>query len=93
MSLQDVLREIIKSQTTYKSVRLIGNNLIVVLNDGSVLNKPDSNKEDYDAILQAGTTMEIKELMGVVLTEEEEKIKATSMKQMKKTISKRTVKF
>lgn len=92
MSLQDVLRQIIKSQTTHKSVRLIGNNLIVVLNDGSVLSKSDSNKEEYDAILQANTTMEIKELMGVKLTNEED-MKTTSMKQMKKTISKRTIKF
>ncbi len=91
--LQDIIKQIINDQRLYKSVRLINGNLIVVLNDNVVLNKVEALEDDYNAVLNASTISEIKELMGISETEDKEDTKTASMKEMKKSISKRIVKF
>jgi len=58
----------------YINLKLIGDSLIVVLNDGTILNKPNASKEDYEAVKQAKS---INEMMFVISSEEvkQEKIK------------------
>jgi predicted house-cleaning noncanonical NTP pyrophosphatase (MazG superfamily) len=59
--LEDILRKIIESQTVFKSAKLVNDTLIVVLNDGQILNKKGATQEDYDAIINSKSTVEIKD--------------------------------
>ena len=49
----------------YKSVKLLNDTLIVVFKDGKILTKNDATKEDYQAVLDCKTTIEIKEKINV----------------------------
>lgn len=91
-SLEDILRKIIKEQTVYKSVRLINNCLIIVLNDGQILTKEPATIEDFNAIKDASSTIKIKEVVGME-EEKDEKSTQKTMGEMKKIIKKRMVKF
>lgn len=59
--LEDILRKIIESQTVFKSAKLVNDTLIVVLNDGQILSKKGATQEDYDAIINSKSTVEIKD--------------------------------
>lgn len=57
----NIIRKIAENQgSPYKSVKLIGDTLVVVLNDGQILTKNDATKEDYNTVIEAKTKIEIK---------------------------------
>ena len=97
--LEEILRKIINSQTVFKSAKLVNDTLIVVLNDGQILSKKGATQEDYDAIINAKSTIGIKEVVNIAKekAEDEEEIVINSGKPgigiMKKTIKSRVVKI
>jgi predicted house-cleaning noncanonical NTP pyrophosphatase (MazG superfamily) len=65
-SLKNILKQIAENQgSPYKSIKLIGNVLIVVLNDGQIITKNEATKEDYAAVLESKTKIEIKNKVSV----------------------------
>jgi predicted house-cleaning noncanonical NTP pyrophosphatase (MazG superfamily) len=55
------LKQIAENQgAPYKSIKLINDTLIVVLNDGQIITKNGATKEDYNAVLESKTKIEIK---------------------------------
>lgn len=57
----NILKKIAENQgTPYKSIKLIDDKLIVVLNDGNIITKYDATEEDYYAVLEAKTKIEIR---------------------------------
>ena len=65
-SLFNILKKVAENQgTPYKSVKLLNDTLIVVFKDGKILTKNDATKEDYQAVLDCKTTIEIKEKINV----------------------------
>lgn len=60
------LKQIAENQgSPYKSVKLINDTLIVVLNDGQVITKNRATKEDYTAVLESKTKTELKNKVSV----------------------------
>ena len=60
------LKQIAENQgCPYKSVKLINDTLIIVLNEGQILTKNNATKEDYNAIINAKSTIEIKSKLSV----------------------------
>ena len=65
-SLFNILKKVAENQgTPYRSVKLLNDTLIVVFKDGKILTKNDATKEDYQAVLDCKTTIEIKEKINV----------------------------
>ncbi len=64
--LHSILRKIAENQgSPYKNVKLIGDKLIVVLNDGQIITKNNATKEDYYAVVEAKTKIEIKNKISI----------------------------
>lgn len=60
------LKQIAENQgAPHKSIKLINDTLIVVLNDGQVLTKNKATKEDYNNVLESKTKVEIKNKISV----------------------------
>ena len=60
------LKQIAENQgSPYKNIKLIGDKLIVVLNDGQIITKNGATKEDYNAVLESKTKFEIKNKISV----------------------------
>jgi predicted house-cleaning noncanonical NTP pyrophosphatase (MazG superfamily) len=94
--LEEILRKIINSQTVFKSAKLVNNTLIVVLNDGQILSKKGATQEDYNAIINAKSTIGIKEVVNVNNEESNHYEAETTLitaSGMKKTIKSRIVKI
>lgn len=92
--LEEILRKIINSQTVFKSAKLVNDTLIVVLNDGQILSKKGATQEDYDAIINAKSTIDIKKQINVENGENDYEVESTvSYSGMKKTIKSRVVKI
>ena len=64
---------VVKTSTTtselgekpYKTVKMVNNVLTVVLNDGSILSKPDATTEDFEDVRNALDEAEIMDVMSV----------------------------
>lgn len=60
------LKKIVENQgAPYKSIKLINDTLIIVLTDGQVITKNGATKEDYNAVLDSKTKIEIKNKISV----------------------------
>jgi predicted house-cleaning noncanonical NTP pyrophosphatase (MazG superfamily) len=57
----NILKKVAQNQgPPYKSIKLIDDTLIVVLNDGQIVTKYNATEEDYYIVLEAKTKIEIK---------------------------------
>ena len=57
----NILKKVAQNQgPPYKSIKLIDDTLIVVLNDGQIVTKYNATEEDYYLVLEAKTKVEIK---------------------------------
>lgn len=62
----NILKKIAENQgSPYKSIKLIEDRLIIVLNDGEIITKHDATEEDYYAVLEAKTKIEIKNKISI----------------------------
>lgn len=94
--LEDILKKIIESQTVFKSAKLVNDTLIVVLNDGQILSKKGATQEDYNAVINSKSTVEIKNQINNDDGEEDDVNKEynlVTISEMKKAINKRVGKF
>jgi predicted house-cleaning noncanonical NTP pyrophosphatase (MazG superfamily) len=94
--LEDILRKIIESQRVFKSAKLVNDTLIVVLNDGQILSKKGATQEDYNAVINSKSTVEIKNQINNDDEEEDDVNKEynlVTIGEMKKAINKRVGKF
>ena len=86
--LHSLLRKIAQNQgSPYKSVKLINDTLIVVLNDGQIITKFGATKEDYNTVVECKTKTEIKNNIKTDAYYELDKIVNNS--EIKKTIKSR----
>jgi predicted house-cleaning noncanonical NTP pyrophosphatase (MazG superfamily) len=86
--LHSILTKIAQNQgSPYKSVKLINDTLIIVLNDGQIITKFGATKEDFNAVVECKTKTEIKNNIKTDAYHELEKIVNNS--EMKKTIKNR----
>jgi len=93
--LEDIFRKIIESQTVFKSVKLVNDTLIVVLNDGTILNKKGATKEDFDAVFNASSSTEIRNRINSEAEDDDvdKEYTIATISEMRKAIDKRTSKF
>lgn len=93
--LEDILRKIIESQTVFKSAKLVNDTLIVVLNDGQILSKKGATQEDYNAVINSKSTVEIKNQINNDDEEDDvnKEYNLVTISEMKKAINKRVGKF
>lgn len=60
------LKQIAENQgAPYKSVKLLNDTLIVVLDDGQIITKNGATKDDYNAVLESKTKIEIRNKISV----------------------------
>jgi hypothetical protein len=55
--------KIFKTQSLYRTIRLVNSSLTIVLYDGTVLNKPDATTDDYNYCIAAKTVEEIRHII------------------------------
>ena len=94
--LEDILKKIIDNQIVFKSAKLVNDTLIVVLNDGQILSKKGATQEDYNAVINSKSTVEIKNQINNDDGEEDDVNKEynlVTISEMKKAINKRVGKF
>lgn len=65
-----------------KSIKLVNDTLTVVLNDGSVIGKPNADKDDYDAVLNAGNVETIYNIMSSVEVRQQEEERQAERERM-----------
>lgn len=86
------LKQIAENQgSPYKSVKLINDTLIVVLNDGNIVKKYDATEQDYYNVLKSKTKIEIKNKISVENNDIENQnyVSPITSYTMKKTIKSR----
>lgn len=70
--LMNILNKIISNQTIFKSAKLVNDTLTVVLNGGEIITLQGASKEDYESVINAKSSVEIKKIITTNYKEEEE---------------------
>ena len=68
----------------YINLKLIGDSLIIVLNDGTILNKPNASKDDFEAANKAKTVQEILNIISSEEIKQERAILEIEIKKVEK---------